>query len=184
MVSFVSACKLVWAGPKYLSADGCEGEPCLPSMGTAVCLSTCPPVAEARWPSLLQVDKCKTIVPRSQQHSNPEHAQHLAMHNGTSSVAAPLQPPQASSPAPAPAPAATAPAQPSTQQESDEYVAYIGNVAFEATQEELQDLFAPYGCTQIRMHKDKNSGRPKGFAHAHFGNRASLDRYVPAKHGH
>lgn len=57
-------------------------------------------------------------------------------------------------------------------------MAYVGNVAFEATQEELQGLFAPYNCTLIRLHTDKNSGRPKGFAHAHFADRASLQRCV------
>eukprot|EP00983_Pelagomonas_calceolata_P102481 1158811-Pelagomonas_calceolata.AAC.3 len=135
---------------------------------------------------LKHVDKCKTIVPKSQQQQqfNPEQAQHLAMHNGVGSTVLPPSSSQRHSPGPAataPAPAAVAvPAlsaqQGTQQQESDEHVAYIGNVAFEATEEDLQGLFAPFSCTLIRLHKDKNSGRPKGFAHAHFGDRASLDR--------
>mmetsp|Transcript_7412 Transcript_7412/g.19776 ORF Transcript_7412/g.19776 Transcript_7412/m.19776 type:complete len:494 (-) Transcript_7412:479-1960(-) len=141
----------------------------------------------------LKVDKCKTIVPKSQQQQqfNPEQAQHLAMHNGVGSTVLPPSSSQRHSPGPAataPAPAAVAvPAlsaqQGTQQQESDEHVAYIGNVAFEATEEDLQGLFAPFSCTLIRLHKDKNSGRPKGFAHAHFGDRASLDRAVAGVDG-
>jgi hypothetical protein len=119
-------------------------------------------------------------VPREQKQQqsskiNHEQAEHLALHNGIGSntVLPPLPSYQPSARVVVPAPN-----QPGVQQqpESEEPMAYVGNVAFEATQEELQGLFAPYGCTLVRLHKDKKTGRPKGFAHAHFRDRASLDR--------
>lgn len=34
----------------------------------------------------------------------------------------------------------------------------------------------PYNCNQVRLHTDKETGKPKGFAHVHFPNADSLDR--------
>ena len=47
-------------------------------------------------------------------------------------------------------------------------VAYVGNIAFEATPENIESLFEPYGVTKVRLHTDKDTGRPKGYAHVHF----------------
>ncbi|KXZ46117.1 hypothetical protein GPECTOR_47g395 [Gonium pectorale] len=59
-------------------------------------------------------------------------------------------------------------------------VAYVGNVAFEAGADELQQLFAGAGAvpTKVRLHTDKASGRSKGFAHVHFGSDEDVDTAV------
>ncbi len=42
---------------------------------------------------------------------------------------------------------------------------FVGNLAFKATQEELQQLFAPYGQVHsVRIMKDRATRRPRGFA--------------------
>lgn len=47
-------------------------------------------------------------------------------------------------------------------------VAYVGNIAFEASSEAVKALFEPYGVTLVRLHTDKDTGKPKGYAHVHF----------------
>ncbi|KAL6774421.1 hypothetical protein ACKKBG_A24945 [Auxenochlorella protothecoides x Auxenochlorella symbiontica] len=55
------------------------------------------------------------------------------------------------------------------------HVAYVGNVAYDADEATLQKLFEPFNVTLVRLHTDKETGRPKGFAHVHFRDEASLD---------
>ncbi len=55
-------------------------------------------------------------------------------------------------------------------------VAYVGNIAFEVTPEELQGLFKE--ASRVRLHTDKETGKPKGFAHVHFDSEEALDRWV------
>jgi hypothetical protein len=43
-----------------------------------------------------------------------------------------------------------------------------GNVAYEADDKALSRLFEPCGVTKVRLHTDKDTGKPKGFAHVHF----------------
>jgi len=57
-------------------------------------------------------------------------------------------------------------------------VAYVGNVAYEVDDNALKALFAPYGVTLVRLHTDKDTGKPKGYAHVHFKDEASLDAAV------
>lgn len=46
--------------------------------------------------------------------------------------------------------------------------AYVGNLAYEATVEDLENLFAPFNVTHVVLHTDKETGKPRGFAHVHF----------------
>ena len=55
-------------------------------------------------------------------------------------------------------------------------VAYVGNIAFEASPEDIKTLFEPYGVTIVRLHTDKDTGKPKGYAHVHFKDEESLDK--------
>jgi len=55
-------------------------------------------------------------------------------------------------------------------------VAYVGNVAFEVTRDELADVFAGCGVKLVRLHTDQATGRSKGYAHIHFEDEAGLDR--------
>jgi nucleolin len=55
-------------------------------------------------------------------------------------------------------------------------VAYVGNVAFEVTRDELAEVFADCGVKLVRLHTDQATGRSKGYAHVHFEDEAGLDR--------
>ncbi len=44
--------------------------------------------------------------------------------------------------------------------------------------QELLALFKPVGATFVRLHTDKVTGRPKGFAHVHFPDGPALDRWA------
>ena len=42
---------------------------------------------------------------------------------------------------------------------------FVGNLAFKASQDELRELFAPYGTVHsVRIMKDRATRRPRGFA--------------------
>ena len=58
-------------------------------------------------------------------------------------------------------------------------VAYVGNIAFEATEADLRAVFEGLAVPRVRMHTDAVSGRFKGYAHVHFSDEASLDSCDP-----
>jgi RNA recognition motif-containing protein len=42
---------------------------------------------------------------------------------------------------------------------------YVGNLPYSATEDEIKQLFAPYGEAQsVKLINDRETGRPKGFA--------------------
>ena len=42
---------------------------------------------------------------------------------------------------------------------------FVGNLPFSATEDELRDLFGPYGEVQeVRIMTDRDTGKPRGFA--------------------
>lgn len=54
---------------------------------------------------------------------------------------------------------------------------YIGNLAFSATKEDLQKLCEEFGeITNIHIPKDRNSGRPRGYAFVTFVDEASANK--------
>ena len=55
-------------------------------------------------------------------------------------------------------------------------VAYIGNIAFEAGEDDLRGLMSDCTITKVRLHTDRANGRFKGYAHVHFADEESLDR--------
>ena len=55
-------------------------------------------------------------------------------------------------------------------------VAYVGNVAFEVTPDELRGVFKDCSVKLVRLHTDANTGRSKGYAHVHFEDEDGLDR--------
>lgn len=57
-------------------------------------------------------------------------------------------------------------------------MAYVGNVAFDANREQLKEVFEGCRVTFIRLHTDKDTGKSKGFAHVHFEDEESLDKYA------
>lgn len=48
------------------------------------------------------------------------------------------------------------------------FCAYVGNIAWEADAKMIEKLFEGFGATKIRLHTDKITGKPKGYAHVHF----------------
>ena len=55
-------------------------------------------------------------------------------------------------------------------------VAYVGNIAFEAGEEDLRELMGDCTIMKVRLHTDRETGRFKGYAHVHFADEESLDR--------
>lgn len=48
------------------------------------------------------------------------------------------------------------------------YTAHIGNLAFDATPNDISDLFADCGVTNVRIVEDKLTRSPKGFGYVEF----------------
>jgi len=53
---------------------------------------------------------------------------------------------------------------------------FIGNIDWNVTDQELQELFAQYGeVTEAVIIKDRDTGRPKGFGFVTFAEAANAD---------
>jgi hypothetical protein len=63
-------------------------------------------------------------------------------------------------------------------------VAYVGNLAYEVTRDDLIRLFKPYKSKKVRLHTDKDSGKAKGFAHVEFPDAESVKKAVEELNGH
>jgi len=59
--------------------------------------------------------------------------------------------------------------------------AYVGNVPFTTTEDELREWFKPYEITEIQIVHDRNTGRPRGFAFVEF---ASENQFELALRSH
>jgi cold-inducible RNA-binding protein len=61
---------------------------------------------------------------------------------------------------------------------------FVGNLSFNATENQLQDLFAAYGpVTEVDMIMDKFSGKPRGFAFITMETKEAAEAAVQALHG-
>jgi cold-inducible RNA-binding protein len=61
---------------------------------------------------------------------------------------------------------------------------FVGNLSFNATQEQLQELFSAHGpVTEIDIIKDKFSGRPRGFGFVTMDTKEGADAAVKALNG-
>jgi cold-inducible RNA-binding protein len=61
---------------------------------------------------------------------------------------------------------------------------FVGNLSFNATQEQLQDLFGAHGTVvEVDVIKDKFSGRPRGFAFVSMDTKEAADAAVQALNG-
>lgn len=61
---------------------------------------------------------------------------------------------------------------------------FIGNIDWNATQDELQGLFSPHGeIEECVIVTDKFSGRSKGFGFVTFTNDADADKAIEALNG-
>ena len=61
---------------------------------------------------------------------------------------------------------------------------FVGNLSFNATENQLQDMFAAHGTVlEVDMIMDKFSGRPRGFAFVTMENKENADAAVQALNG-
>src|SRR6266851_1705023 len=61
---------------------------------------------------------------------------------------------------------------------------FVGNLSFNATENQLQDLFAPHGnVLEVDLIMDKFSGRPRGFAFVSMETKEAADAAVQALNG-
>lgn len=61
---------------------------------------------------------------------------------------------------------------------------FVGNLNFQATEQELQDFLAPYGVIQeVFMPKDRETGRPRGFAFVTFEDDAAAKKALEDLNG-
>ena len=62
---------------------------------------------------------------------------------------------------------------------------YIGNLAFEVTQKDLEDLFAQAGsCESAAVITDRNSGQSRGFGFVEMSTNAEAQRAIQQFDGH
>jgi len=56
---------------------------------------------------------------------------------------------------------------------------YIGNMSYDTTEEELRTLFSEAGTVgSVDIIKDRDSGRPKGFAFITMGSQAEAEKAI------
>src|SRR5882724_10204955 len=61
---------------------------------------------------------------------------------------------------------------------------FVGNLSFNATENQLQDLFAAHGnVIEVDVIMDKFSGRPRGFAFVTMDSKEAADAAVQALNG-
>ena len=61
---------------------------------------------------------------------------------------------------------------------------FVGNLSFNATQEQLRDLFGAHGTvSEIDIIKDKFSGRPRGFGFVTMETKEAADAAIQAING-
>eukprot|EP01024_Parvocaulis_polyphysoides_P075956 TRINITY_DN9839_c0_g1_i6.p2 TRINITY_DN9839_c0_g1~~TRINITY_DN9839_c0_g1_i6.p2 ORF type:complete len:189 (-),score=20.71 TRINITY_DN9839_c0_g1_i6:425-991(-) len=57
-------------------------------------------------------------------------------------------------------------------------VAYVGNLAYDLSKEQIMDFFKSCQPKSVKLHTDKHTGEPKGFAHVFFENGEHLDQAI------
>ena len=56
---------------------------------------------------------------------------------------------------------------------------YVGNLPFSATDQEVRDLFEPYGeVSSIHLVTDRETGRPRGFGFVEMANADEADEAI------
>jgi cold-inducible RNA-binding protein len=61
---------------------------------------------------------------------------------------------------------------------------YVGNLSFETTENDLQDLFSQYGAvTDVALMSDRATGRSRGFAFVTMGSSAEGEAAIAAVNG-
>jgi RNA recognition motif-containing protein len=62
---------------------------------------------------------------------------------------------------------------------------YVGNLAYETTEDDLRTLFAQAGSVEsVDLIKDRDSGRSKGFAFVVMGNQSEMEKAIQMFNNH
>jgi RNA recognition motif-containing protein len=60
---------------------------------------------------------------------------------------------------------------------------YVGNLSFDTTENDLQDLFTPFGdVREVALIQDKMTNRSRGFGFVTMGNAQSAEAAIAALH--
>lgn len=60
---------------------------------------------------------------------------------------------------------------------------YVGNLSFSTTEDQLRELFGPYGVTSASLVMDRDTGRPRGFGFVEVSDSAQGAAAIAALHG-
>lgn len=61
---------------------------------------------------------------------------------------------------------------------------YVGNISFQAREEDLEEMFAPYGeVKSVRIITDRETGRSRGFAFVEMGSEDEANAAAQAMDG-
>lgn len=61
---------------------------------------------------------------------------------------------------------------------------YVGNIPFSVSADELRQAFSEYGeVTDVFIVKDRNTGRPRGFAFVTFADGEAADKAIAEMNG-
>jgi cold-inducible RNA-binding protein len=61
---------------------------------------------------------------------------------------------------------------------------YVGNLTFDATENELQDLFTPHGpVTEVNLMQDRVTGKARGFGFVTMETKEGADAAIQALNG-
>ena len=62
---------------------------------------------------------------------------------------------------------------------------FVGNLAFTVTEQDVRELFAPYGVlTRINLITDRETGRLRGFGFVEMADDTAAQAAIAALHGH
>jgi len=57
---------------------------------------------------------------------------------------------------------------------------YVGNLPFTMSEEDLQEVFADYNPTSVKLIIDRDTGRSKGFGFVEFGSKDEGEKAIDA----
>ncbi|VTT96775.1 rna-binding protein : Putative uncharacterized protein OS=Gemmata sp. Wa1-1 PE=4 SV=1: RRM_1 [Gemmataceae bacterium] len=61
---------------------------------------------------------------------------------------------------------------------------YVGNLSYDVTDDQLRDMFAPYGAVQTaQVVSDRDTGRSKGFGFVEMGSEQEAQAAIAGMHG-
>lgn len=60
---------------------------------------------------------------------------------------------------------------------------YVGNLSFNTTEQQLRELFEPYGVTSASLVMDRETGRPRGFGFVEVSDSSQGNTAITALNG-